>query len=51
MRHERAELRQEGDYQEITKFDPQEVSDWLAQARPFVEQIAEWLRRNAGGAA
>ncbi|MDO8684645.1 MAG: HEPN domain-containing protein [Armatimonadota bacterium] len=40
------EMRQEGDYEETTKFDQHEVEDLLSYAQSFIEQIADWLRTN-----
>ena len=42
------ERRQEGDYRDTAKFERDEVEEWLAGARSFVEQVADWLRSNTG---
>ncbi|MDO8586018.1 MAG: HEPN domain-containing protein [Armatimonadota bacterium] len=39
--------RQKGDY-ECAEFTPDDLPIWLAEARSFVERLAEWLRTNAG---
>ena len=40
--------RQKGDYGDEAFFERQQVKEWLAEARSFVERIADWLRSNAG---
>jgi uncharacterized protein len=42
------ELRQEGDYQETVIFEARDVTEWLAQARSFVEAVAHWLQSDRG---
>lgn len=40
------EHRQEGDYGDIVRFEKDDVQKWLAEARSFVERVADWLRNS-----
>lgn len=42
------EDRENGDYAEVSFFEPQEVADRLASARAFVEAAVEFLARTHG---
>ena len=42
------ELRQEGDYRDTARFEQNEVRNLQSQAHTFIEQIADWLRSDAG---
>jgi len=37
--------RQKGDYADLIRFDPDEVSDWYDEAREFVETLGDIVKR------
>jgi uncharacterized protein (UPF0332 family) len=37
--------RQKGDYADLVRFDPDEVSDWYDEAREFVETLGDIVNR------
>ena len=37
--------RQKGDYADLIRFDPDEVSDWYDEAREFVETLGDIVNR------
>lgn len=46
--HRLFDSRQKGDYADLIRFDPSEVSDWYDEAQEFVETIEELVKREMG---
>jgi uncharacterized protein (UPF0332 family) len=42
--------RQKGDYDDLVTFDRENVDSWLQEAKLFVAQVSEWIKKNTAAA-
>ena len=40
------DMRQAGDYEMLTRFEPDDLRNRLVDARQFVDEVEKWLRKN-----